>query len=140
MPNSADFVAHVLELMRPTFPATARAMFGGHGIYADGIIVAIAIDDVLYLKTDDANRGEFAAQGLEACVYVTKLGERMPMSYYRAPGDALDSGPTMEPWLRSAMGAALRSAAAKPAHKTRSLQAAARPKTGRKPISARTRR
>lgn len=24
MPNSADFVAHVLELMRPTAPATAN--------------------------------------------------------------------------------------------------------------------
>ena len=53
MPNAADFIAHVLELMRPTAPAHSRAMFGGHGIYAGGPIIGIVVDDILYLKTDE---------------------------------------------------------------------------------------
>jgi len=56
MANSPDFVAHVLELMRGAGSATARAMFGGHGIYLDGMIVGIVVADVLYLKTDDETR------------------------------------------------------------------------------------
>ena len=113
MPNSKAFVAHVLELGGGAFALAARPMFGGHGIYADGIIVGIVIDDTLYLKTDDTNRAEFTALGLEAFVYSTKEGERHAMSYLRAPDDALESAPAMRPWLRSALGASLRVAAGK---------------------------
>ena len=113
MANSADFVAHVLELSKPQARMSSRAMFGGHGIYADGVIVAIVVDDTLYLKCDDANRGEFEALGLEGFIYVTKEGERHAMNYRRAPDEALDSAPALRPWLRSAIGAALRAAGVK---------------------------
>jgi DNA transformation protein len=109
MPNTPDFVAHVLELMRPCAPASARAMFGGHGVYVDGRIVAIVIDDVLYFKTDAGNRDEFIALALEPFTYSTRTGERHVMSYHRAPDEALESPAAMEQWLRSALGAALRS-------------------------------
>jgi DNA transformation protein len=115
MPNTPDFIAHVLELMRPTAPASARAMFGGHGIYAGGPIVAIVIDDILYFKYDEVNRGEFAALALEPFVYRTKAGVISAMSYCRAPDDALESPQAMRRWLRSAQGAALRSASARAA-------------------------
>ncbi|MEP6656419.1 MAG: TfoX/Sxy family protein [Betaproteobacteria bacterium] len=108
MKNSAEHLAYVLELMRPAGAATARAMFGGHGLYIDGVIIAIVIDDVLYLKTDDENREAFATQGLEPFRYVTKEGEVHVTSYYRAPDGALDGPIDMAPWLRSAREAALR--------------------------------
>jgi DNA transformation protein len=111
--NSSDYIAHVLELARPTAGMTARPMFGGHGLYVDGVIVAIVIDDIVYFKTDTANRGEFAALSLEPFVYVTKRGERTLTSYHRAPDEALESPAAMGKWLRSALGAALRSAASK---------------------------
>ena len=114
MPNTADFIAWVIELAQPAARVSARAMFGGHGLYADGIIFAIVVDDTLYLKTDEDNRAEFVAQGLEPFVYTGRSGERTPMSYYQAPEDALESPEAMAPWLRSAMGASLRVAAARP--------------------------
>jgi DNA transformation protein len=106
--NTPAYLDHVLELMRPTAVATARAMFGGHGVYIDGLIVAIVIDDVLYLKTDDENRAVFAGLGLEPFRYVTKEGDVHVMSYYRAPADALEGPTDMAPWLQSAHAAALR--------------------------------
>ena len=30
-------------------------MFGGHGIYCDGLFIAIVLDSVLYFKADEAN-------------------------------------------------------------------------------------
>ncbi len=95
MPNTADFIAWVIELAQPTARVSARAMFGGHGLYADGIIFAIVVDDTLYLKTDDRNRADFAAQGLLPFVYASRNGERTAMSYYRAPDDALESPEAM---------------------------------------------
>ena len=55
MPNSRDFVDYLLELARPVGRGDRRTMFGGHGLYLEGIIVAIVIDDTLYLKVRRAN-------------------------------------------------------------------------------------
>jgi DNA transformation protein and related proteins len=81
------------------------------------VIVAIVVDDIVYFKTDEANRGEFAALSLEPFVYMTKQGERTATSYVRAPDEALESPVAMREWLRSALGAALRKAGAKPARR-----------------------
>jgi DNA transformation protein len=108
--NSPDFVAHVLELARDAKPS-ARAMFGGHGIYVDGGIVGIVVDDVLYLKTDDVTRPRFVAEALEPFTFAKKSGVVEVTSYYRLPEDALESRDAMREWLRLAQGAALRASA-----------------------------
>ena len=127
MPNSADFIAHVLELMRLAAPARARAMFGGHGIYAGGPIIGIVIDDILYLKTDAINRAEFTTLALEPFAYLSKTGAKQSTSYYRAPDEALESPQAMRVWLYSARGAALRSATRRP-HAPRSMKAGVKPR------------
>ena len=116
MANSSGFIDHLRELMRAGGRTVAtRAMFGGHGVYVDGLFVAIVDDDVLYLRADDVNRGAFSDLGLPPFEYTTKGGARHAMSYFRAPDDALESMHAMAPWVRSALGAALRTAAAKDA-------------------------
>jgi len=114
MANSPDFVAHILELMRPAGRASARAMFGGHGLYVDGLIVAIVVGDTLYLKTDDQTRPAYMERSLEAFSYATKDGRVYAMSYHRAPAEAVEAAPAMQVWLRPALGAALRNAQKKP--------------------------
>jgi len=111
--NSRDFVAHVLEMMRPSGAPTARPMFGGHGVYLDGVIVGIVDDDVLYLKTDAQARARFEVQGLPAFSYRGSDGELHETSYFRAPDDALESPAEMGEWLRVAWAAALRAKAAR---------------------------
>ena len=113
MPKPTEFVQHVVETMRDFGAVRTKAMFGGWGFWHDEVFFALIVDDTLYLKTDDTNRAEFTALGLEAFVYSTKEGERHAMSYLRAPDDALESAPAMRPWLRSALGASLRVAAGK---------------------------
>jgi len=131
MPNTADFIAWVIELAQPTARVSARAMFGGHGLYADGIIFAIVIDDTLYLKADEANRAEFAALGLEPFVYTSGKGEKTAMSYHRAPEEALENPDAMAHWLRSAMGASLRAIAARPKGRADGSESKPRGRRGR---------
>jgi DNA transformation protein len=109
-----DFVEHVVETMREFGAVTARQMFGGWGLYHDGAFFAIIVGDALYLKVDDDNRAEFEAAGLESFVYVTKDGDRIAMSYYQAPPEALESPAEMTAWARSGYAAALRAKAHKP--------------------------
>jgi DNA transformation protein and related proteins len=114
MANTPDFIEHLLELMRPDGRATARAMFGGHGLYLDGLIVAIVVADVLYLKTDDETRPMYVQRALEPFCYTTREGKAHAMSYHRAPDEAVEGPAAMHAWLRPALGAALRSAQKKP--------------------------
>jgi DNA transformation protein len=123
VPNSKDYVEYVLELMRPAGRASSRAMFGGHGIYVDGMIVGIVDDDVLYLKTDAETRDAFVARDLTPFRYATKKGDVEITSYYRPPDEALESPAEMRDWLRLALAAALRSASRGPARK-RAVKAA----------------
>ena len=113
MPNSPDFVAHVLELMRGAGTPTARAMVGGHGLYIDGTIVGIVVADVLYLKTDDETRRAFVERGGGPFAYKTRKGVIQGTSYYQPPEEALESPEALREWLRLAMGAALRAATRK---------------------------
>jgi DNA transformation protein len=86
-------------------------MFGGHGLYVDEVFVAIVADQVLYLKADTRTRPHFEAAGSRPFVYDAK-GERMAMSYWRAPEDAMESPALMLPWARRALQAALAARAA----------------------------
>ena len=113
MPNTRDFVDHVVELARGAGRIETRAMFGGHGLYVDGLIVAIIVDDTLYLKTDDLTLPAFEAQSLPAFEYETKDGRRTAMRYRMAPDEALDSPEAMLEWLKLAQEAARRAAAEK---------------------------
>jgi len=113
MANTPGFVDHIIELASPAGRVTARAMFGGHGFYLDGTIVAIVVDDVLYFKTDVLTRAAFVELDLEPFTYASKDGALHTTSYFRAPDDALESEAAMREWLRRALAAALRSAAAK---------------------------
>lgn len=112
MAGRDEFLAHVLGLLEPLGRVHARGMFGGHGLYCDGVFFGIVLDNTLYLKTDAQNRGEFERAGSEIFSYSRK-GQSAKLGFYRAPEDALDAPQFMLPWAKSAVAAALRSRAGK---------------------------
>lgn len=130
------FIELCVELLQPLGPVRPRRMFGGHGIYVDGLFMALVIQNQLYLKTDDVSRERFVAAGCEPFSYATKSGERMVLSYYRPPEEVLESPPLMLPWARLALEAALRAANAK-AKKPAARKKSAAKKTAAKKTAAR---
>lgn len=113
MPPPDQFAEHAAELLSAVGPVVPRRMFGGYGLYCDGVMFALIAEDVLYLKADAANRGDFECAGCRPFVYGT-TARRTVMSYYRAPDEVIESRELATPWARSAFGAALRARAAKP--------------------------
>ncbi|MGQ3053094.1 MAG: TfoX/Sxy family protein [Roseateles sp.] len=107
------FTAFCLELLAPLGPVRARAMFGGQGLYIDGLFAALIAGGELYLKVDDATQARFEAAGCRPFTFTMKNGQQMSMRYYRPPEEALESPPLMQPWARLAFEAALRAANAK---------------------------
>jgi len=103
-----EFVSHVLDLLCDFGSVTARPMFGGHGLYREGIIFAIVVKGALYLKADDATRFRFTEKGLSCFTYLRK-GKECAMSYYLVPEEALEDRDEFCDWSWDAFEAALRS-------------------------------
>jgi DNA transformation protein len=102
-----EFVSHVLDMLEPLGPVSARRMFGGYGIYLDRMMFALVADDTLYLKVDDITRDAFTAAGLDAFRY-TRKGKIYQMAYHAAPEDALEDAELLREWARKAVDAAMR--------------------------------
>ncbi|MCI5107017.1 MAG: TfoX/Sxy family protein [Pseudomonadales bacterium] len=107
-----DFVSHVVDLLQGLGPVYARRMFGGHGIFLDGLMFGLLADRELYFKVDAVNRESFVELGLQPFTYY-KQGKPMALSYFQAPEEALESLEVMSEWGNSAFAAALRAAAKK---------------------------
>lgn len=106
------FVDHVLELMRPWATVTARRMFGGHGLYRDGLMFALEAFDTLYLKVDAQSEPLFKAAGCSPFIYEGK-GRSVQMSYWTAPPECAESAAEMARWCALGWQAALRAQATK---------------------------
>ena len=119
MAASKEFCDFLLEQLSDFGPAQAKRMFGGAGLFRDGLMFALIADDVLYFKVDDENATDFDDEDLAPFTYTTKKGEKGVMSYRRAPERCLDDPDEMTTWARSAFEAALRADAAKPKSKRR---------------------
>ena len=105
-----EFADYVVELIRTSGPVRAQRMFGGHGLFREGLMFGLIADGVLYLKADRVTDGEFKRKGLPAFSYL-KQGKRFTLSYYQIPDEALDSGGVMRRWADEAYAVALRAAA-----------------------------
>lgn len=90
-------------------PVTIRRLFGGKGIYHQGVIVAVEIRGDLMLKADDESAPDFAEAGCTQWRYVgSRHGKSVAMPYWTVPDEALDDPDAMAPWARKAFEAALR--------------------------------
>ena len=108
------------EFIRDLFaefgPVDVRRMFSGAGVFADGLMVALIVRDVLYLKSDDPGSVRFAAEGCEQFGYTRKGGKRTALPYWRIPDRLLDDPAELADWARASLAAArVRKTAAKPA-------------------------
>ena len=108
MANDPAFVAHLLEMMDGIEGITSKRMFGGHGIFRDGLMFGLVADSTLYLKVDAENRGDFEALGLGPFLFGDAENPKA-MSYHRTPDETLEDPDEMRHWIESAYAAALRS-------------------------------
>ena len=113
MATSAEFLDFIKEQFQDFGPVSVRRMFGGAGIFRDGLMFALVVDETLYLKADAVSQGDFEAQSLPPFSYAARGGKRTVMAYWRAPEACLDDRDAMTDWAGKAFGAALR--ARKPA-------------------------
>jgi DNA transformation protein len=103
------FRSFVLDQLEALGGVTARAMFGGVGLYRRDLFFGIMARDTLYLKVDDRNRPDYERAGTKQFKpYRDRSGT---MQYYAVPVDVLESPLDLAQWARKAVAAAERAAA-----------------------------
>jgi DNA transformation protein len=112
-----DLKALLAEHLAPLGPVQIRRMFGGAGLFLDGLMFGLVSRGVLYLKADETTRPAHEAEACRPFSYSRKGAEATIASYWRAPERLLDEPDELAEWARRAHGVARRKAAAKPQRK-----------------------
>jgi DNA transformation protein and related proteins len=104
----------IREIFEPVGRVISRRMFGGHGVYLDGLIIAIEADGDIFLKTDDVNRGMFESRACRQFTYM-KLGQETPVpGYWSLPASAFDDADELRELAESSLAASRRAQDRKP--------------------------
>ncbi len=119
MPKPPDpFHEFVTELFAPMGPVSIRRMFGGAGVFRDGLMFALLGDETIYLKTDAKLRSDLEAEGSAPFLWTKpSTGEEIDMGYVSLPSSAMDDPDEASAWARRALAVARTKAAAKPVAK-----------------------
>ncbi|AEG00851.1 TfoX/Sxy family protein [Methylomonas methanica] len=112
-----EFSAYLPELFELFGPVDVRGMFGGYGVFRDGLMFALAVDDSLYLKADAENAGYFEQMNLARFEYI-RSGKVARLGYYQAPPEIMEDRELAAVWARRSYDAALRAQRKKPNSKT----------------------
>src|SRR6476660_8450397 len=107
-PSGAGDSDHIAELFSGFGPVAVRRMFSGAGVFADGLMIALVVDGVVYLKADDSFVPLFEQEGQAPFSYRTRDGQRTLSSYWRMPDRLYDEPDDLAEWARLALAAARR--------------------------------
>lgn len=102
MAVTEGFKDFVTELLIGVGPITIRNMFGGAGVYADGVMFAIVVDDVFYLKADETSQRTFEGEGMGPFTYRPAGRSPVAMRYWEVPPRLLDEPEELASWAREA--------------------------------------
>lgn len=105
-----DFIA---DLFSAFGAVTRRRLFGGAGLYADGVMFAIEVRVVIYLKADGALAADLEGRGAVPFSYQARGVTRTLSGFWSVPEVALDDPEDLAALARRALLVAHQAAAAR---------------------------
>ena len=103
MAVSQSYREFVLEQLGRVTPVTGKSMFGGVGIYAQGLFFALIAENRLYFKVNDATRPDFEQRGMEP---FRPVGEDSALGYYEVPAEVVEDLNHLAAWTKKAIDVA----------------------------------
>jgi DNA transformation protein len=102
----------IRELFAQFRPVTVKRMFGGAGLYSEGVMFGLVFDGAIYLKVDETSIPEFEREGSQPFVYTRaksagRVG-RASLSYWRLPERLYDDPDELAVWASRALAIAER--------------------------------
>jgi len=124
---------YIRELFAEFRPVDVRRMFGGAGIFCDGLMFGLIFDGAIYLKIDDATLPDFEREGSKPFIYTRakspgRVGKHS-LNYWRMPERLYDDPTELAHWAARSFAVAQARKAVKSRAKQRvSKPAAKKPK------------
>jgi DNA transformation protein len=112
MPVDPGFRDFVQDQLSGLGPITIRSMFGGAGVYADGVMFGLIAFDALYFKADETTIPDYQTEGAEPFTYEGQ-GKPIEMSYWQVPERLYEDPDDMVAWAGKALDVARRARASK---------------------------
>jgi DNA transformation protein len=102
----------IRELFAQFRPVLVRRMFGGAGLFSEGLMFGLVFDGAIYLKADEASVPDFEREGSRPFVYTRakspgRIGHHS-LSYWRLPERLYDDPDELAVWAARALGVAER--------------------------------
>ena len=102
----------IRELFSQFRPVTVKRLFGGAGVYCEGLMFALVFDGAIFLKVDEASIPDFEREGSRPFVYTRakspgRVG-RHSLSYWRLPERLYDEPDELAVWAARALAIAQR--------------------------------
>jgi len=100
----------IRELFAPFGPVTVKRMFGGAGIWSDGLMFGLVFDGAIFLKVNETSIPEFEREGSRPFVYTRAKSRgrvgRASLSYWRLPERLYDDPEELAVWANRAFAIA----------------------------------
>ena len=96
-----SFKDFVLDQLVELSGLRAKSMFGGFGLYAEGVFFGIVSSDVLYFKTNEHTRTRYVDAGLKP---FRPNEKQMLKNYYEVPDDVLEDARMILEYAEEAIG------------------------------------
>jgi DNA transformation protein len=117
MKKDVGFVRYVVDdLFAYLSDVSARAMFGGYGIYRAGIMFGIVEDGELYFKVGDEQKEKYLGFGSRPFTYM-KEGKPQELGYYFIPEEVQENNQLFRELAECAYELALQKAVKKTSKK-----------------------
>ena len=143
MTVQAQYLAYILEQLAGLPSLRSNRMFGGIGLYSDGLFFGLIDDDTLFFKTDDRNIAPYRDRHMPRFMPFPDRPEAV-LGYHQVPADVIEDAEALVDWARQSVAVALSAQAARAARRPRrvaakSAKSAKSAKTSKraKPVAAR---
>jgi DNA transformation protein len=104
--NTLYTINEAIQALSPFGSISYRPMFGGYGIYKEGIIIALLAENQLYFKSVPESEPYYQSFGSIPFVHEGKL-RPVKMSYWLLPSNVLTNDLLLGEWVDTAYQAAL---------------------------------
>lgn len=97
-----DYISDQLQYLERVGHVSIKKMFGGAGIYFDGLIFGVINnEDVLFFKVDDSNRSDYVSIGMMP--FKPFADKPMVMPYYEVPEEVVENMERLAEWASKAI-------------------------------------
>jgi DNA transformation protein len=112
MPVRKQYLEFILEQLSALPALRPNRMFGGVGLYSDGVFFGLIDDDTLFFKTAESNIAPYRERGMPRFMPFPDRPDAV-LGYHQVAADIIEDAEELVDWARQAVAVALSARARK---------------------------